>query len=120
LIPGDRLLCADGQWVAVEEVLDTGEWEVVYNLRITDYHTYFVGDWDWGFSVWSHNTGGTCSGEIEYQRLDNKGRATGVVAILVKSMVRPENDHDDFGSSTWPVWWDVGAIAARRGTTRGI
>ena len=26
LIPGDRLLCADGQWVPVEEMLDTGEW----------------------------------------------------------------------------------------------
>ena len=38
-----------GQWVAVEEVLDTGEWEVVYNLRIADYHTYFVTDWDWAF-----------------------------------------------------------------------
>ena len=49
------MLCTDGQWVQVEEILDTGEWEVVYNLRIADYHTYFVTDWDWGFSVWSHN-----------------------------------------------------------------
>ena len=23
----------------------------VYNLRISDYHTYFVGNQDWGFSV---------------------------------------------------------------------
>jgi hypothetical protein len=52
---GDRLLSHDGQWVTVEDVLDTGEWEVVYNLRIADYHTYFVTDWDWGFSVWAHN-----------------------------------------------------------------
>jgi hypothetical protein len=44
-----------GQWVAVEEVYDTGEWETVYNLRISDYHTYFVGGEDWGFSVWAHN-----------------------------------------------------------------
>ena len=56
IVIGDRLLCADGQWVAVEDVFDTGEWEVVYNLHIADYHTYFVTDWDWGFSVWSHNT----------------------------------------------------------------
>ena len=66
LIPGDRLLCSDGQWVVVEDILDTGEWEVVYNLRVADFHTYFVTDWDWGFSVWSHNTscgpeGGTLS-----------------------------------------------------------
>ena len=46
----------DGQWVAVEDILDTGEWEVVHNLCIADYHTYFVTDWDWGFAVWSHNT----------------------------------------------------------------
>ena len=24
-------------------------------LRIADYHTYFVGAADWGFSVWAHN-----------------------------------------------------------------
>src|SRR5207302_1082184 len=27
----------------------------VYNLRISDYHTYFVGCEEWGFSVWAHN-----------------------------------------------------------------
>jgi hypothetical protein len=55
LAVGDYLLTDDGQWAAVEDVFDTGEWEVVYNLRIADYHTYFVTDWDWGFSVWAHN-----------------------------------------------------------------
>jgi RHS repeat-associated protein len=59
---GDELVGHDGQWVAVEEVYDTGEWETVYNLRISDYHTYFVSGEDWGFSVWSHNTGGACDG----------------------------------------------------------
>jgi RHS repeat-associated protein len=52
---GELLLGHDGQWVAVEEVLDTGEYERVYNLRIADYHTYFVGSEEWGFSVWAHN-----------------------------------------------------------------
>ena len=27
----------------------------VYNLRIEEYHTYFVGCAEWGFSIWAHN-----------------------------------------------------------------
>jgi RHS repeat-associated protein len=53
---GDLLPSHDGQWVAVEELRDTGEYAKVYNLRIADYHTYFVGDSSWGFSVWAHNS----------------------------------------------------------------
>ena len=49
---GDALVGHDGQWVTVEEVYDTGEWERVYNLQVSEFHTYFVSDWDWGFSVW--------------------------------------------------------------------
>lgn len=43
--------------VAVEAVEDSGKVETVYNWRITDYHTYFVGSEEWGFSVWAHNAG---------------------------------------------------------------
>ncbi|MBI1830008.1 MAG: hypothetical protein HYR84_00995 [Planctomycetes bacterium] len=53
---GDLLPGHDGRWTPVEEVLDAGYEDVVYNCRIADYHTYFVGDDDsWGFSVWAHN-----------------------------------------------------------------
>jgi hypothetical protein len=52
---GDRLLAADGTTVAVEDLLDTSEYETVYNLSIADFHTYFVGCHEWGFSVWAHN-----------------------------------------------------------------
>ena len=55
LTEGDRLVCEDGSIVVVEEVVDTGEVEVVYNLRVADWHTYFVGGEDWGFAVWRHN-----------------------------------------------------------------
>ena len=49
---GDRLVCEDGSTVLVEEVVDTGAVEVVYNLRVADWHTYFVGGEEWGFAVW--------------------------------------------------------------------
>jgi RHS repeat-associated protein len=52
---GDWVASHDGSWTAVEDLLDTGEWETVYNLRVSAYHTYFVGGEDWGFSVWAHN-----------------------------------------------------------------
>jgi hypothetical protein len=56
LQPGDLLCTRDGHTVAVQECFDTGEYETVYNCRVADYHTYFVGDEGWGFSVWAHNT----------------------------------------------------------------
>jgi hypothetical protein len=55
LEPGDELRGHDGRWSAVEAVADLGEEETVYNLRVADYHTYFVGRREWGFSVWAHN-----------------------------------------------------------------
>jgi hypothetical protein len=55
LQPGDWLRTDKG-WVRVSGVKDTGRVEKVYNLRVADYHTYFVGSEDWGFSVWAHNS----------------------------------------------------------------
>jgi hypothetical protein len=52
---GDRLLGPNGEFVAVEEIFDTGEFDTVYNIRVADFHTYFVGSEEWGFSVWAHN-----------------------------------------------------------------
>lgn len=43
---GDLLCSRDGRTLAVEECYDTQEYETVYNLRIADYHTYFVGGSD--------------------------------------------------------------------------
>jgi hypothetical protein len=58
---GDVLVGEDGERVEVEEVYDTGEYATVYNLRVAEYHTYFVGCEEWGFSVWAHNQ--NCTGE---------------------------------------------------------
>jgi hypothetical protein len=55
---GDALRSHDGQWLAVEDVRDTGRAEAVYNGRVAEYHTYFVGCDEWGFSLWAHNSCG--------------------------------------------------------------
>jgi RHS repeat-associated protein len=55
LRPGDRLSSHDGRTVEVESVAETGETVTVYNVSLADYHTYFVGCDEWGFSVWAHN-----------------------------------------------------------------
>jgi hypothetical protein len=52
---GDLLRSHDGQFVPVEAVASSGEVTTVYNVRVAEYHTYFVGSERWGFSVWAHN-----------------------------------------------------------------
>ncbi len=52
---GDRLVGTDGHETMVEEVIDNGEFESVYNLRVAENHTYFVGSKSWGFDIWVHN-----------------------------------------------------------------
>jgi hypothetical protein len=54
LQPGDRIRTEDG-WATVEAVENTGIWSTVYNIRVADYHTYFVGTPEWGFAAWAHN-----------------------------------------------------------------
>jgi hypothetical protein len=53
---GDVFRSHDGQWVTCAGVEDTGEYEKVYNFRVAEDHTYFVGGRDWSFSVWAHNS----------------------------------------------------------------
>ena len=64
LQPGDLLLSDQGQWVAMEKVRDSKKFIKLYNLRVAEYHTYFVGGEDWGFSVWAHNA-------CVYQSIEN-------------------------------------------------
>ncbi len=52
---GDWLSTLSGGWAAVDEVYDTGCYETVYNIRVAEDHTYFVGSEEWGFGVWVHN-----------------------------------------------------------------
>ena len=55
---GDQLLAADKSKLPVENVSKTGDTETVYNFRVADWHTYFVGKEDWDFEVWVHNACG--------------------------------------------------------------
>jgi hypothetical protein len=84
LLAGDLLGGHDGGWVAVDEVFDTGVTETVYNLRIADCHTYFVGAEYWGFSVWAHNA--CYKVALEGNRLVRIGRnlAVEIAARMVK------------------------------------
>ena len=40
-------------WLTIDEIEDTGRYEKVYNVRVAEYHTYFVGGE--GVVVWAHN-----------------------------------------------------------------
>lgn len=51
----DRLSTNRGDWAEVDKVVDTGSPEAVYNLRVADHHTYFIGGETWGSAVWTHN-----------------------------------------------------------------
>jgi hypothetical protein len=61
--------------VAVQELSDTGDYQELYNLRVAQYHTYFVGEEEWRFSVWAHNT--SCDSFALGQELENAGFARG-------------------------------------------
>ena len=75
LAVGDTLLAEDGRWLRVDDLLDTGEWEAVYNLRVADDHTYFVGCDEWGFSVWAHNSYGDFAESLWLARNDMRFEA---------------------------------------------
>src|SRR5262249_44520593 len=51
------LLCGSNERnQLVEQIIYQDEMATVYNLRIREFHTYFVGEPDWLFSVWVHNS----------------------------------------------------------------
>ncbi len=55
LLAGDQLRTHDGRWLKVDGLEGPKPSGRVYNMRVAEYHTYFVGHQTWGFSVWSHN-----------------------------------------------------------------
>ncbi len=59
---GDMIQTLSGEPVMVEDMVDAGAVVRVYNFRVRELQTYFVGGDDWGFAVWSHNTNGHQAG----------------------------------------------------------
>jgi hypothetical protein len=59
-------------------VYDTEQWEVVYNIRVADFHTYFVGDETWGFALWAHNDYSAYKGYLLKQGEDGLTLKNGV------------------------------------------
>jgi hypothetical protein len=51
----DELRTFEGGWVKVTRVEDKGEVVTVFNLRVANDQTYFVGKREWGFAVLVHN-----------------------------------------------------------------
>jgi hypothetical protein len=54
---GGLLRSDDDRWVRVESMMDGGK-SPVYNVRVEEHNTYFVGRRDWDFSLWVY---GACN-----------------------------------------------------------
>ena len=76
---GDLVRGEGTQWHAVEGIAPSGEVTLVYNMRVADFHTYFVGSDEWGFSVWANNA---C--KVQTTR-DASGRITEATARVTGS-----------------------------------
>jgi Pretoxin HINT domain len=63
---GDDLIGHDGVLSRVDSLLMADEVVTVYNMRVAEHHTYFVGGNEWGFDVWVHNAGHLYRGVSEF------------------------------------------------------
>ena len=52
---GDELSSVDGSWVPIQKVASCAQAAPVYNVRVAEFHTYFVGSQYWAVSLWAHN-----------------------------------------------------------------
>lgn len=104
LTVGDLLSSHDGQWVEIEILENTDRYETVYNLRVADYHTYFVGTRDWGFSVWAHNL---CFANLPgaNQALASQGQTLVLLAMQAFAMI--------------PTGYQDGTVAVSQATIDG-
>jgi hypothetical protein len=86
---GEELRSHDGRWVALEDAWDSGQVVPVYNCAVEDFHTYFVGDRSWEFSVWAHNSCGEKLSKAEEEELMRQIGMKEVPAPSGKGMQNP-------------------------------
>ena len=92
---GDQLVGHNDELSTVESVTLTGRYETVYNLRVKQDRTYFVGKQSWGFSVWVHNTYHVVrDGEGGYKIIDGVGKLIreGLTEKEAKKLAQNFND----------------------------
>jgi hypothetical protein len=105
---GDWLISHERVPVRLEEVRQTAEVATVYNLRVADYHTYFVGCQEWGFSVWAHNANYVLVQEgrdvFRLYQLEANGTRTAVrdAAGQIRTFTTPEEALQAVRSGTAP------------------
>ncbi len=58
-----------GRLIEIASVCSTEAVATVYNLRVADHHTYFVGGAIWGWDVWVHNADYKAQGKPEVKAL---------------------------------------------------
>ena len=61
LVPGDRLVTAQGETATVLDRGVTAHATTVHNVEVEELHTYFVGD----LGVWVHNTSGSGNCDVD-------------------------------------------------------
>ena len=90
---GEELRSYDGQWIPLDSKQLTDRIDTVYNMRVAEDHTYFVGSPLWGFSVWAHNTCvNTEINNIQYYRGGNSLKIReGVDVKAVDGLIHPLN-----------------------------
>ena len=79
---GDRVLSHDGQTIAVDRIEMDDQPQAVYNLSVTEFHTFFVGTAAWGFSVWVHNVSAWYKTVKQLMNPGSPGKANELKATL--------------------------------------
>jgi hypothetical protein len=78
----------DSGWIGVTEIDATGEWTTVYNLRVSDWHTYFVKEDAWNEGIWAHNAYLTKTERIAYNTSTSNPVDAHILAVAFEHRLR--------------------------------